>query len=58
MEDKGHKKLVKDLRKLLDEAEKYEFHDFKNTSYPAPKMTLADRLRVMRRDTLNGVYDN
>lgn len=57
-DDRGHRKLVTDLRNLLDDAEKYQFHDFKNTDYPAPKMTLADRLRVIRRDTLSGVYDN
>jgi len=56
--DKGHEKLVADLEKMLAEAKAFQFHDFKNTDYKAPKIVLADRFRIMRRDTINGKYDN
>ena len=57
-EDKGHQKLVADLQGLLTEAEKFNFHDFKSTEYSCPKMVLANKLRVIRRDVIAGVYDN
>jgi len=60
VEDKevAHNKLVADLNRLAEEAMNGQFHDFRSTDYPAPKMTLAERLRVLRRDVINGVYDN
>lgn len=57
-EDKNHVKLITDLEKLLEQAKSFDFHDFKSTYYPAPKMALSNKLRVMRNDTLNGKYDN
>jgi len=58
MEDAPHEKLVTELRSLLKEAENFNFHDFKGKEYPAPKMALSNRVRVLRRDILQGVYDN
>lgn len=58
MQDTGHTQLIADIEKLLDEARRFEFHDFKNTSFAAPKMVLAETLRIMRNKTLNGKYDN
>lgn len=54
----AHNKLVKELVTLANEAMAHQFHDFKSTDYPAPKMALAEKLRVLRRDIINGVYDN
>lgn len=58
MEDKQHDELVADLTKLSEEAKAYNFHDFKSKEYPAPKMTLSNKLRMMRNDVLRGKYDN
>ena len=57
-EDKGHEKLVADLRALLTEAENFNFHDFESKEYGSPKMRLSDKFRVLRRDVLAGEYDN
>jgi hypothetical protein len=57
-QDLGHEALVGELRKLLDEAERYEFHDFKNSTYPAPKVELERRLRLMAMGVVDGKYDN
>lgn len=58
MEDKQHDELVADLEKLTNEAKAYNFHDFKSKEYPAPKMSLSNKLRMMRNDVLRGKYDN
>jgi len=57
-EDKQHDKLVADLTKLAEEAKANNFHDFKSKEYPAPKMTLSNKLRMLRNDVLRGKYDN
>lgn len=56
--DIEHYKLVTELSKLFEEAKSYQFHDFKNTDYPAPKMVLAEKLRVFRKKVIEGCYDN
>lgn len=56
--DRAHDRLVSELGQMYSEARNFQFHDFKNTDYPAPKMVLADKLRKMRGNVLNGVYDN
>jgi len=56
--DKGHEMLVKELEDLLAKAKAFEYHDFKNRYYVAPKMELSNRLRVLRNGVLNGKYDN
>lgn len=56
--DQGHESLITDLEVLLDEAEDYEFHDFKNRNYAAPKVTLAEKLHQLRENIINGKYDN
>jgi len=56
--DKGHAKLIKDLFDLLIEAEAFEFHDFKNQHYAAPKVTLAGKLEKLRQNVIGGRYDN
>lgn len=58
MTDNNHEKLVHDLKLLLSEAESFQFHDFKNTKYAAPKSQLiAMLLDVCQRIKL-GEYDN
>lgn len=53
-----HTKLITDLEALAAEARAGNFHDFQSQEYAAPKMVLANRLRVMRNDVINGKYDN
>lgn len=54
----GHSQLLKDLRILLLEAENREFHDFGNTKYAAPKVTLVRKLNTLILNVKKGVYDN
>ncbi len=56
--DKGHKGLLDDITELYNEVEAYEFHDFKNEKYPAPKISLAQKLHQIRENVINGKYDN
>lgn len=56
--DKGHDNLLSDLEKLLLEAQNEEFHDFKNNKYAAPKMELASQLEALRKNVIDGKYDN
>jgi len=56
--DTGHETLVKELSVLLKEAEAYEFHDFKNSTYPTPKIELERRLALMVQGVKDGKYDN
>ena len=57
-DDKGHKLLLRDLDALLSEARAYQFHDFKNTNYPTPKIALHRRLGVIQEKIKAGDYDN
>ncbi len=54
----GYEALMVDLEILFDEAKNYEFDDFRNTKYPAPKMTLINRLQELIANTQDGKYDN
>lgn len=58
MEDKGHTQLIDDITALLEEAKKYEFHDFRNEKYAAPKMELAQKFHELRQGVISGKYDN
>ena len=56
--DKGHEKLVEDLKALLVEAEQFAFHDFKNEQFATPKIVLVQRFDTLRQRVLDGTYDN
>ena len=56
--DKGHDALVEDLKDLLKKAEDFQYHDFKNTEHPTPKMALQSQLMTMAREVVDGKYDN
>jgi hypothetical protein len=56
--DAGHTGLITDIRKLLKEAMDYDFHDYKNKKYPAPKAALIAHLSQMVSRAQNGWYDN
>jgi hypothetical protein len=56
--DEGHINLVADLESLLLQAEGYEFHDFKNKLYGAPKIALHNMLLVIVDNVKKGKYDN
>lgn len=57
-EDKGHIALFEDVSELLEEVKEYQFHDFANSRYAAPKITLAGKLETLRENVINGEYDN
>jgi len=57
-EDKGHVALMDDLTDIYQEATKYEFHDFKNEKYSAPKMALVQMLNGILAKLKDGKYDN
>jgi hypothetical protein len=54
----GHAQLLADLRALLADAERFEYHDHRNTTFATPKVALAARLAVIRDFVLKGRYDN
>lgn len=54
----GHNKLMQDLTDLWKDAFEYQYHDFKNTKYAAPKMALKNRLEQIISLAVNGKYDN
>lgn len=54
----GHNALMQDLSEILYEAFHYEFNDFKNEKYAAPKMTLVSKLQEVIDHAKNGKYDN
>lgn len=56
--DKGHIKLIYALRTLLSKAEEFQFHDFKNTDYAAPKMALVEALGALLKRVTEGDFDN
>ena len=56
--DPGHIMLTVDLRDLLEEAEAFAFHDFKNDKYATPKAVLKARLESMAQSVVDGKYDN
>lgn len=53
-----HLDLLEDLQELISEARKFQFHDFKNTKYAAPKAVLAMILQDLRENVINWRYDN
>lgn len=55
--DEGSKKLVEDLRDVLDEAVAGEFGDFTNDKYPAPKIALVEKFETLKQNVINGNYD-
>lgn len=56
--DKGQDNLEKDLQALLNDAEDFQFHDFKNDRHATPKMALVGILQQMIENAKNGRYDN
>ena len=56
--DTGQDSLINDLKVLLQEAEDFAFHDFKNEKYAAPKMAFTNRLKDIISWTVDGKYDN
>jgi hypothetical protein len=58
MPDPGHDLLIADLRNLLRDAEAFEFHDFMNGKYAAPKVALHTALLRIDSNVSEGRYDN
>lgn len=56
--DTGDNALLSDITALYKEALAGQFHDFRNTDYPAPKMELVRKLNNLITNTKNGKYDN
>lgn len=57
-EDTGHDNLMTDLVLTLNDALKFQFHDFKNTKYATPKVALIARLEQLIGFVKVGKYDN
>lgn len=57
-ENQGHDNLITDLEDLLEEAKNYEFHDFQNGKFAAPKMALREKLLGLAEQVVKGRYDN
>lgn len=57
-EDKGHQRLVTDIKILQEKAENFAFHDFKNEEYATPKMALIGILNRIISRAKEGEYDN
>ena len=58
MPDMGHHKLVDDVTDLMKNVNDYQYHDFKNTTYSAPKLALVQKLEWLLKNTKEGKYDN
>lgn len=56
-ENTGYKDLVDDLNALTQEAIKFEFDDFQNEKYAAPKIELVNRLYKLIENVRDGRYD-
>lgn len=56
--DTGHKALMVDMEILLEDTKDFQFHDYKNEKYPAPKLALVNRLNELAQNAKNGKYDN
>ena len=56
--DHGQRNLINDLKNLLDMAERFEFHDFKNEQFPAPKGALRGFFLEGAKKVEEGHYDN
>lgn len=54
----GHTALLQDLSVITKDACAFEFNDFRNTKYPAPKVELVHQLQAIIENTKNGKYDN
>lgn len=54
----GHDALMMDLTLLLKDASEFQFHDYKNEKYPAPKAALMHRSEEIIQNMKNGKYDN
>ena len=54
----GHNALMTDLTLLLKDANEFQFHNFKNSRYPTPKVALILRLDEIAKNTKEGKYDN
>ena len=54
----AHEALICDLKELLAEAEAFQYHDFKNKKFSAPKNALVAQLNFIKSKAINGEYDN
>jgi len=54
----GYNNLMQDLSELLQEAKNYQFDDFRNDKYAAPKVELRNQLLKLAQNVVEGRYDN
>lgn len=57
-EDTGHKNLIDDLTAILVKAELFNYHDFHEHGFAAPKMELVEDLQALIALAKAGAYDN
>jgi hypothetical protein len=58
MIDMGHDNLLNDINKFFKDVTEYQYHDFKNSIYDAPKLALVKKLEWLINNTKDGKYDN
>jgi hypothetical protein len=58
MEDHGHQTLIQHLYNIYNDAQNFEFHNFKNKKYATPKVELYKQLNQIMTNIKNGAYDN
>lgn len=56
--DNGHVGLVYDMRLVFRLCMDYQFHDYKGTKFPSPKVALILLLEKIINRTKSGYYDN
>ncbi len=56
--DEGHNKLIDDLGVVWQEAQSFQFHDFRNSNYATPKVKLVEKLQAIIDGAKEGKYDN
>lgn len=58
LNDEGHSKLTQDLFNVYYRAKIGKYHDFHKNGEDAPKVTLVADLDLLRKNVMNGDYDN
>jgi len=56
--DDGQIALESDIMDLLSRISAFDYHDFKNTTFPAPKLALIQKLEWLIKNVKEGKYDN
>ena len=56
--DNGQIALEADVTNLLGRITSYDYHDYRNTTFPFPKLALIQKLEWLIKNVKEGKYDN